>query len=303
MNSFARPSTTTVAFAVDENYCLPLTVAWQSLRDCAPDLVPALDVRVLHTGLSGASLRRLTGHAARLGICVRFHHVHLPVMEYPVAFGGAHANYLRMLLPRVLPEVGRVLYLDSDLLVLGDLREVLDTDLRGSCIGAVRDPVNPAYRFGKAMPGWVELGIPGDREYFNSGLMLIDLDRSREEGFFERGFVFVEEYPQHIRLWDQDALNWAADDRWERFPAEWNAFPFSALNRTPWVRYTAEDLMPMGRLLDAEVGARVLHYASPAKPWMGLLPSGRASSLYHEYLDPVLSADGTPREQLTKGTQ
>ncbi|WP_304450684.1 glycosyltransferase family 8 protein [Nocardiopsis sp. YSL2] len=292
-----------MAFAVDEKYCLPLTVAWQSLRERDHNLVSSLDIRVLHTGLPQASQRRLADHASRLGIEIRLHRVDLPAMEYPVAFGGAHANYLRMLLPRILPEVGRVLYLDADLLVLGDLREVLNADLHGACIGAVRDPANPAYRFGKAMPGWEELGIPGDREYFNSGLMLIDLERSREEGLFERGFRFVEECPQHIRLWDQDALNWAADDRWERFPAEWNAFPFSALNRTPWIRYKAEELMPMERLLAVEDGARVLHFASPAKPWTGSLPVGHASSLYRDYLDPVLAADGTSYEDLMKGAK
>jgi acyl carrier protein len=94
-----------------------------------------------------------------------------------------------------------------------------------------------------------------------------------------------------LRLWDQDALNIAADDNWLRLPRAWNAPPFSALVRTPWIRYTAEDLVPLSRLITEEADAAIVHYISPAKPWRGLLPSGASNDLYKDYLALVFEAE------------
>ncbi|WP_328959073.1 glycosyltransferase family 8 protein [Kitasatospora purpeofusca] len=282
---------TRLVFAIDEAYSLPLTVAWHSLRVSNSELTDRLTIDVLYEELSPPTIERLRWHAELLGLRVRLRPVRLEPIRYPTAFGGAQANYLRLVIPELYLDGERILYLDADLVVRGDLRALLDTGLDGRPIAAVRDPLNPVVGRGRALPGWSKLGIPPEQEYFNSGVLLIDPARCREERLFARAVEFIAAHPEHIRLWDQDALNWAAADRWQRLDPHRNAFPLSALVRTPWVSYTTEDLMPLQDLVRLEETAAVLHFASPAKPWKNLLPDGPAADAYRALLSAVRDAE------------
>lgn len=282
-----------VVFTINDDYCLPLTVAWQSLSETNPHCAGSLDIQVLYEELTPASENRLRRHATRLELRVKLRRVTLPSIRYPVAFGGSRSNYLRLMIPELIDTHSRILYLDADLLFLGDIRPLLTTEIAGCPLAAVRDPINPAYRFGRALPGWSSLGIPADREYFNSGVLLIDRSTGAAAEVFKHAIRFTSSHPEHIRLWDQDALNWAVADNWHRLPLTWNVFPISGLRATPWVRYTAEELMPLDKLIALESAADILHFATPAKPWKDLLPKGAANKLYQGYLSAVHEADMT----------
>jgi lipopolysaccharide biosynthesis glycosyltransferase len=286
-----RYSYATVVFCVNSDYLLPLTVAWQSLHDSNSAIVADLPIVVLADGIGPDQLDRLRRHADRLGLNVDVRPVELPDLPYNLAYGGTRANYGRLAIGAMFAGHSRVLYLDADLLILDDLRPLLDTDLRARPFGAVRDPVNPTYELGRALPGWQAFGIPGDREYFNSGVLLFDLQACAEADLFGRALHAVAEYPDRLRMWDQDALNLVAEDRWLRLPARWNTVPFSALRRTPWIRYRAQRLVPVDDLVAAERDAAVMHYVSPSKPWRGLLPNGPANDLYQRYLAAVSAAE------------
>jgi lipopolysaccharide biosynthesis glycosyltransferase len=216
----------------------------------------------------------------------------MPDLPYNVAYGGAKANYARLVIPDVLPDARQVLYLDADLIILDDLKPLLRTQLsNGQPLGAVRDPVNPTLGLGRALPGWQHLGLSPQREYFNSGVLLLDLATCGRDGVFERAWRAVSENPQMLRMWDQDALNLAAADNWHRLPARWNTAPLSALSRTPWIRYRAESLVPLADLIRAEDDAAIMHYITPSKPWRNLLPDGRPNAVYQRHFATVRSAE------------
>lgn len=281
----------TIVFAIDDAFWRPLTVAWQSLSETNAGLLPTLDIVVLHERLSDASVARLEFHARRLGLRLAMVTARLPNLPYNLAYGGTRANYLRLAIPEVLAGEDRVLYLDADVVIRGDLSLLFSEDLGGLPLGAVRDQVNPVYEIGAALPDWDSLGIPGSREYFNSGVLVIDVAAATREDVFGRAFEVVTDHSSHLRLWDQDALNVAAANRWHRLPMCWNSAPLSALTRTPWVRYRAEHVMPLTDIVAAEDQAVITHYISPSKPWRGLLPDGPANALYQRYANPVLAAE------------
>jgi UDP-D-galactose:(glucosyl)LPS alpha-1,3-D-galactosyltransferase len=283
-----------IVFAIDDAYCLPLLVAWQSLYETNRELLPGLDVVVLHEQLGDESAGRLEFHARRLGLRTGLVAASLPDLPYNVSYGGTRANYLRLAIPDALRGQDRVLYVDADVVIRGDLNPLLGADLHGMPLGAVRDQVNPTYELGSALPGWQSLGIPGHREYFSSGVLVIDLVAAGREDVFGRALQVVAEHPEQLRLWDQDALNVAAADRWYRLPDRWNSAPFSALTRTPWIRYRAERLVPLADLIAAEDQAVITHYVSPSKPWKGLLPEGTANALYQRHVGAVLAAEDVP---------
>lgn len=111
--------------------------------------------------------------------------------------------YFRLLLPELLPDVKRILYLDVDMLVLDSLGELYRTDLGNNILGVVRD-----FPFTNDKNSWSYflLGEFGNR-YFNSGMLLMDLVAMRENNIVRRFMEFILKTSQHYLLGDQDAFN------------------------------------------------------------------------------------------------
>jgi lipopolysaccharide biosynthesis glycosyltransferase len=272
-----------VVFAIDDAYREPLLVALSSLRSSNPRLAGDLDVIVIHESLAPAAQDEILACADRLGLNLEIRRAVLPDLPYNTEFGGARANYLRLAIPHTIDSSDRAVYIDADVVVTGEISGLLDAELGGRPIGAVRDAINPTLATGRALPAWRRLGLDGNREYFNSGVMVLDLAACARDGIFGRALDAVATHGPDLRLWDQDALNLAAADRWCRLESKWNTIPLSALLRTPWVRYAAEQVMPAAQLIAAERDAAIMHYVSPSKPWRGLLPSGPANDLYQSH--------------------
>src|SRR4029077_14814785 len=93
-----------------------------------------------------------------------------------------------VLLPQLLGDLGRVLYLDSDLIVTGPLDELWSTDLVAHPLAAVTNPLYP----GMSTAFFRVLGLPTETAYFNSGVMLIDLEDWRRNHRTEDVLRFVE---------------------------------------------------------------------------------------------------------------
>lgn len=275
----------TLVFAIDDAYREPLLVALYSLWRSNRTLAGGLDIVVLHEDLSDAVRDQILRCGEALGLNVDVRRAVLPALNFNTAFGGARANYLRLAIPETVASSPRVIYLDADTLIIGDISPLLEAGLDGHPVGAVRDAINPTLASGKALPCWPQLGLDGAQEYFNSGVMVLDLPACARERVFERSFEMVAEHGAMLRLWDQDALNLAAADRWCRLPRMWNSIPFSALIRTPWLKYQAEHILPAEQLIADERTARILHFVSPAKPWRNLLPRGHARDLYQQHRD------------------
>lgn len=281
---------TTIVFGADEGYVEPLLVALASL--VRPGGVTADDaqVGVLHPGLPPAAADRVRRVGEALGLDVELFEAEADPDRYPVTDWITAAAYLRLRLAEAARGAAQVLYLDCDLIATGPIGELLATDLDAP-VGAVRDVSHPTVGSGEGIPGFERLGIPADRDYLNSGVLLVDLARWRREQVAERCERFLVEHPEHVRFWDQDALNVVLDDGWTRLPPAFNALPLSMFAPTDQVvgGSTGADVEPdpakveaylgpflaergyqlefLPDALAAERGARILHFAGPLKPW------------------------------------
>jgi lipopolysaccharide biosynthesis glycosyltransferase len=157
---------------------------------------------------------------------------------------------------RVLDKsVQRIIYLDSDLVVLGDLTELAAIELGGRTIGAVKDFL--IKRCGNAAPAFrFDLGL-ASQPYFNAGVMLVDLEKWRRERIRERTLEFLRLNHSSIRWWDQDALNFMIagdwlelDPRWNRQSAYW------------WLK--GENAIT-GQ--DGLLNPHIVHFTGKDKPW------------------------------------
>lgn len=128
--------------------------------------------------------------------------------------------YYRIMLARFLPQdVKRALYLDGDTLVNTDIRTFMVQDLEGKVLAAA--PNYPQLKHTvQSRKGETGYSFASHFCYFNSGVMLIDVENWRDENVQEKVLHFLNAY--HVLCPDQDALNAVFKDRVKILPYEWN---------------------------------------------------------------------------------
>jgi lipopolysaccharide biosynthesis glycosyltransferase len=165
------------------------------------------------------------------------------------------ASYFRLLVPDLLPEsCARAIYLDSDVVVEGDLAKLWAVDLGGRPLAAAQDMTVPLVSSRYGLRNYEALGLAPDAKYFNAGVMLMDLALWREERISDAVLAYVTANPAAIRFWDQDGLNALLARRWLELDPRWNV--------------TFQAGLP---LLEQHRGALaapfVTHFVSTREPW------------------------------------
>lgn len=165
--------------------------------------------------------------------------------------------YYRLLAGQLLPDsIDRILYLDPDILIINSLRELWDTDLDDRLFAAA------------AHTGKTELAnnvnrlrLGTNEDYYNSGVLLINLEKYRSEICPEDIFRYTEKHSQELLLPDQDILNALYSTRilpvddiiWNYDARNYNYYFIRSLGSAdlPWVmKHTS-----------------VLHFCGKEKPW------------------------------------
>jgi lipopolysaccharide biosynthesis glycosyltransferase len=240
---------TSIAIAADETYLPGLLACLHGLARHAA----GAEVVIIDCGLGESSRRAV--HETVAGQCrVSFQEPQFDVFtlgteRYPAAM------YCRLFLGRHAFINRRVLYLDADTIILGSLSELLGTPLRDQPIAAVRDYHTPTISDKDGLPDWQELGLDAGLPFFNSGVLLVDLDRWEGENLERAAVTHARRY-QAISCNDQHALNAAFAGRWHELPPIWNATRF-------WFK-PERRAHPHGNILS---DARIVHFVGPHKPW------------------------------------
>ncbi len=163
------------------------------------------------------------------------------------------ATLFRLGLDKLAPaDCRRVLYLDADIAVASDVRPLWNIDLEGHVVGAVTDENVNASLFSAR---W-QLSENAAR-YFNAGVLLIDLEKIREEGLFQKATAFLAEHDRDLPWNDQDALNWALWGRWKLVNQSWNVQRLSSIA----IAKGEAELVGGGR-------PAIVHYIGSDKPWV-----------------------------------
>lgn len=125
------------------------------------------------------------------------------------------SSYYRIFLADILPDVDRIIYLDADTLLTGDLTELWRTDLEGNFLAACLD--ERAY-----MKKVFSVLNPRRREYFNSGVLVFDLCLFRKYKTINDFLDFLVDTADLYELGDQDALNLYFLDAVKLLDSSWN---------------------------------------------------------------------------------
>lgn len=249
----------------------PIHIACQSdsrfLPDCAVMLHSLLSANqdekfVVHFAHSETlSTRELGGLAAIVaGSGSRWEPVEVPnqfTSQFPFIerYGGVTA-WFRLLLPRLLPALDRVLYLDADLLVVAPVRTLWETELTGMCLAAVTQPLLKQDRARVVR----DLHLPDPRRFFNSGVMLLDLARLRATGLMSEVERYARDHLVPMPWADQEPLNAVLWPHRVELHPRWNVMnPCFELPRRylPWSRQ---------ELSEAIATPAIIHFIGPYKP-------------------------------------
>lgn len=187
-----------ISLCTDENFVIPALVCLTSIFENNKDE----DVRayILTDGISELSREKFS----QLSQC---YHQEIQVLDIDKRyFDGLTVNerfpvsmYYRFLLPDMLPNEHKILYLDCDIIVRHSLRTFYDTNLNDMALAAV---------VGESCDDIVfENLLQITSKYFNSGVLLMNLDYWRQHDTTKALIRWVADNPDKCSLPDQNALN------------------------------------------------------------------------------------------------
>lgn len=269
-----------IGLCVDERYFLPALTLLTSAADALnPRARKSVGVRVLTNRLTRLDAALMDGFCAQLGFASFDLQWRQPSRVLPLIDNAyiTEATYLRF---EFTPDFVRdpfLVYLDADMLVLGDIGAPLDM-VAAETLGVVRDQFNPAVGECPALPGFAaDFPRHQGKPYFNAGALWM---HSQLMPHVSAGVHRVaRRATKYIRHNDQDALNlWLlTGPSVSSIPMSYNQFEYSRfLEVSDWVRRVVPELSPRASTV-------VLHFVGPMKPWQSKCPATEAVREYRRF--------------------
>lgn len=254
-----------IVFICDDNYCMPTAVCIQSIIDKIVDDIGVITIHVCTFGLMEKNILLLQGLSTSS--------VKVVVDTFDTAQYEDRINSIKQkshVTPTALikfeianyfSELQSILYMDSDMVVKGDLSELLRLDIGDSYIGA-------AYEFWKHLirMSYTLRRSVSKKFYFNSGVMILNLRKMREDNVADKLWYYKLNKAK-TTLMDQESLNAVCASTAYQLPVKWNFNPYflkqiyiNEINRVYKTDYKTLEQM--------EDDVCIIHYVGPTdKPW------------------------------------
>lgn len=169
------------------------------------------------------------------------------------------ATYYRLLISNILPEdIGKVLFLDGDIIVRHSLLPLWETDIEGFALAAVPDPAESVIEM------YNRLRYPPSLGYFNAGVLLINLSFWRANNIAGEIESFAKNHSDRILYFDQDILNSVLREKKKTLPIKYNlqSGHLWKLERDGYDYWKYET-----EVLEARKDPVIIHYVF-GKPWV-----------------------------------
>ena len=151
----------------------------------------------------------------------------------------SNMTYARLLFSEILPE--KILYLDSDVIILGSLEELCNITFKDEYLMAVNEA---EWKKNSTPKSLIKNNLIG-HGYFNAGVMLINLKLWREKAVTDKLIQIAILNHNELRYWDQDVLNIAFRDSWSSLNRKYNAFELTTkVNPQPAIVHFTGNLKP-----------------------------------------------------------
>ena len=237
-----------IFFAIDDYYIPFFSVALKSLIENSSEKYDYL-INILHTNVTEESKKQIK-KSEKENIHIDFVDLNnyidkvkdkLYTRDY-----YTKTTYFRLFLPELYPQYDKVLYLDSDIIILEDIANLYNTNIGNNLIGAIPDDI---IQNGKEFQEYAEkvVGVSSYKKYFNAGIIIMNLDELRKFRFQEK-FLYLLTTIKFSVAQDQDYLNRICKGRVTYINNSWNVMPAPGRNKK-----------------DEEL--KLIHYNLTYKPW------------------------------------
>ena len=235
-----------IFFSTDDNYIPYLDVAVTSLiANASKDY--NYRIVVLNTGLLPENIAKVKMNECD-GFVIDFIDISKCVEKIKCYFKNVYhfsvVTYYRLFIASLFPQYEKIIYLDCDLVVLGDISELYNINIEGNILAATPDQY---VRYTAEFRRYAQnaLGVNPDG-YVNAGVLVINLKEFRKEGIEEKFVKLITEYNFDLLDPDQAYLNYLCRDKIYMLPNGWNKAPTD---------------------IPCEGAKNIVHYALYKKPW------------------------------------
>lgn len=260
-----------ILVTLDSNYLKPLRTMLKSL--CLNNPGEVFTIYLMHSKLSDEEVDGVKAYVEAQGS--KLENVKISddsFQEAPILFYYTIEMYFRLLAYKFLPEkLDRILYLDPDILVINPIRKLYDLDFNGYLYAAAYHDIVTVNEINK-----IRLHPYKIDAYYNSGVILMNLDLLRKEANEEKIYKIIEKKGQKLVMPDQDILNAiyakkikSLDEKLYNYDTRYYSYYKMASNGE----------YDMDKTINNTV---ILHFCGKRKPWHKQY-SGKFHSLYKHY--------------------
>lgn len=260
-----------ILVTLDSNYLKPLRIMLQSLF--MNNTCEKFHIYVIHANLEEDDLEDLKRFIELYGS--KLHVIHVDdnfFGDAPLVFHYTKEMYFRLLACKLLPEtMDRILYLDPDILVINPIKNLYEMELQGFLYGAAYHNKISVKEINKVRLLPYEID-----EYYNSGVLLMNLKELRNKVDENEIYQFVEENRSRLIMPDQDILNalYAKEIKnIDEILYNYDARYYS------YYKLISKGVCDMEYIINHTV---ILHFCGKRKPWTKKY-NGRFESLYRHY--------------------
>ena len=142
--------------------------------------------------------------------------------QFPNLFHLSTSAYARFFIPNLVKDFNKILYLDVDIIVNGNIDKLYDNEMDNYPIAAC---LHSSKSSGENFKKHVYPQFKDTKKYFNSGVLLMDIDKFRKNDYVSKLVEICLKYKDKLQFADQDVFNIFFEDNFKELDCAYNFFP------------------------------------------------------------------------------
>jgi lipopolysaccharide biosynthesis glycosyltransferase len=246
-----------IAISPDDNYADQGLTMLHSLVIHHPN--QSFFIHVLDGGITKRQRLKYILFFLRYRVRYKFYKVSNELFtKAPVSLHISKAAYNRLLLSSIIPSnIDKILYLDCDIIINANIDELFEININKNALAAVEEIISVDHQN--------LLNFSNNQDYFNSGVLLLNLFFWREQKVEKLFFTFLEKQYDKIKYWDQDVLNYCFKNNWKKLDPKYNVTHFYFYKDVYSPEYFGISHDDYSEIIS---NPKIIHFTSHKKPWI-----------------------------------
>lgn len=269
-----------VVLVADNNYAMPLAA---TARSIVVNLNPNknIEIVIIDGGIKEYNKKKIVKSINKSNVEIKWVQAEKELFKNMKVYKHfSRAVYYRILIPNILPpEIKKAIYLDTDVIVKGNLEQLWNIEIGDNYVLAAQEMIVRYVSAPNGLKNYQEFGFKSDAKYFNSGVLVINMEKWRNENIGAKVIDYLEQYQDQWQWVDQDGLNAAFAGQWGELDPKWNQQPkiykYRSWKESPWEEDVYQDLKD---------NPYIVHYCTSGKPW-SLKCIHPEKDLFFDYVD------------------